>query len=230
MVFDFRFWRYFANQQELIGNLGSGTMRGFKNRVWMVGFFGLVLYVAQEMWGINTHHITPLYAFGGADPYTLARLSSLVGIILWAVLYMSFHFFGIAFLLNRITKIELSRLAVLQLYVVGILLLEKALLWLIFMMTGFTTHISLFSFGPLAAAVFEDTFLVFFFNQLTIFSALIIALQVRFIHAFTDMNPRKLLVILLFIHIVMALITASVGLLPLEDWFAQYIERGVFNE
>jgi len=230
MVFDFRFWRYFANQQELIGNLGSGTMRGFKNRVWMIGFFGLLLYITQEMWGMNTHHISSLYAFGGTDPYTLARIASLVGTIIWAVLYMSFHFFGIALLLNLLTKIELSRLAVLQLYIVGILLLEKALLFLIFMLSGITTNISLFSFGPLATIVFDHPFLVFFFNQLTVFSALIIALQVRFIRGFTDMNPTKLVVILLSIHIVMALITASVGLLPLEDWFAHYIERGVFNE
>ncbi|EPD51909.1 hypothetical protein HMPREF1210_01723 [Paenisporosarcina sp. HGH0030] len=226
MIFDFRFWRYLANQQELIDNLDSATMRDFKKRVWMVGLFGLLLFVTQELWGMNTQHLTSVYAFSGNDPYTLARLVSLVGIILWAVLYMAFHFFGIAFILNRITGIDLPKLAVLQLYVVGILLIEKALLFIIFLMTGATTPVSLFSFGPLAATVFDHPFLVFFFNQLSIFTALIIALQVRFIRAFTDMNPRMILLIIIGIHIGMALITSAAGLLPLEEWYGRFVEGG----
>lgn len=226
MIFDFRFWRYLANQQELIDNLGSSNMRDFKKRAWMVGFFGLLLFVVQELWGMNTQHFTSVYALSGKDSFAIARLVSLAGIIIWAVLYLSFHFFGIAFLLNKITRIELSKLAVLQLYVVGILLLEKALLFFIFMMLGMTTPVSLFSFGPLAATVFDHPFLVFFFNQLSIFTALIIALQVRFIRAFMDKNPIIILIIVIAIHIVMALITATVSILPLEEWFLRIVEGG----
>ena len=226
MIFDFRFWRYLANQQELIDNLGTSNMRDFKKRAWMVGFFGLLLFVLQELWGMNTQHITSVYALGSHDSFALARLVSLAGIIIWAVLYLSFHFFGIAFLLNKITGIVLSKLAVLQLYVVGILLIEKALLFLIFMMLGITTPVSLFSFGPLAATVFDHPFIVFFFNQLSIFTALIIALQVRFIRSFTDMNARTIFLIVIAIHMVMALITATVSILPLEEWFIRVVEGG----
>lgn len=224
MIFNFRFWRYLANQQELIDNLGTSSMRDFKKRAWMVGFFGLFLYVLQELWGMNTQHITSVYALGGQDSFALARLVSLAGIIIWAALYLSFHFFGIAFLLNKITGIVLSKLAVLQLYVVGILLIEKALLFLIFMMLGITTPVSLFSFGPLAATVFDHPFLVFFFNQLSIFTALIIALQVRFIRSFKEVNPSTILLIVTAIHIVMALITATISILPLEEWFLRFVE------
>ncbi|MGB5944538.1 hypothetical protein [Paenisporosarcina sp.] len=230
MIFDFRFWRYLANQQELIDNLGFSTIRDFKKRVWMVGFFGLLLFIVQELWGMNTQQITSVYAAGGTDPFAIARLVSLAGIIIWAFLYLSFHFFGISFLLNKITGIELSKLAVLQLFVVGILLLEKALLFFIFVLLGVTTPVSLFSFGPLAATLLDHAFLVFFFNQLSIFTALIIALQVRFIRSFTEMNPRIIFLIIITIHIVMALITATVSILPLEEWYLQLVEGGAFNE
>ncbi len=230
MIFDFRFWRYLANQQELIHNLSSSSMRDFKKRVWMVGFFGLLLFITQELWGMNTQHLTEIVAVGGKDPYTIARLMSLVGIMSWAVIYMFFHFFGIAFLLNRITKIELSKLAVLQLYVLALLLIEKALLFVIFTLLGMTTPVSLFSFGPLATVVFDHPFLLFFFNQLTIFTALIIAMQARFIRGFSEMNPRIVLVILIMIHIVMALVTAAVGILPIEEWYARFVEGGAFHE
>ena len=94
------------------------------------------------------------------------------------------------------------------------------------MMLGITTPVSLFSFGPLAATVFDHPFLVFFFNQLSIFTALIIALQVRFIRSFTEMNPRTILLIITAIHIVMALITATISILPLEEWFIRFVEGG----
>lgn len=230
MIFDFRFWHGLANQQDLITNLGSSTMRDFKKRVWMVGLFGLLLFVLQEIWGMHTEQLTALYAFDGRDPYTIARLVSLIGIIIWALLYMAFHFFGIAFLLNKITGVTLSKLAVLQLFVLAILLIEKALMFFIFALMGTTAPISLFSFGPLATIVFENPFLILFFNQLSIFTALIIGLQVRFMRAFTEMNPRTIVITLIAIHIAMALITAAVGLLPLEEWFTSYVEGGASNE
>ena len=226
MIFDFRFWRYFANQQGLIDNLESATMRDFKKRVWMVGFFGLLLFIAQELWGLRTESLTNYFVLNGSNTYMTARLASLVGIVIWAMVYMAFHFFGIAFLLNKMTNITLSKLAVLQLYVVAILLIEKALLFFIFIMLGVTTNVSLFSFGPLASIVFDHPFILFFFNQLSIFTALIIALQLRFIRAFTDMNPRIILIILIAIHLAMALITSAVGLLPLEEWFNRFVEGG----
>ena len=226
MIFDFRFWRYFANQQELIDNLESATMRDFKKRVWMVGFFGLLLFIAQELWGLRTESLTNYFVQNGSNTYLTARLASLVGIVIWAIVYMAFHFFGIAFLLNKITSITLSKLAVLQLYVVAILLIEKAVLFIIFIMLGVTTNVSLFSFGPLASIVFDQPFILFFFNQLSIFTALIIALQYRFIRAFTEMNPRIVLLILIVIHLLMAMITSAVGSLPLEEWFNRFVEGG----
>jgi hypothetical protein len=226
MIFDFRFWRYFSRQQELIDNLANAQMRDFKTRVWMVGILGLLLFVIREFWGMNTENLTSVFAVDGSDAFTLARIVSLMGILIWAFIYMAFHFFGIAFILNKLTHIELSKLAVLQLYVVAILLLEKALLFIIFVMLGFTTPVSLFSFGPLAGTFIEQPFFIFFFNQLSIFTALIIALQVRFIRVFSDYKSSHIFLLIIAMHILMALLIAAFGFIPLEEWFVRVIEGG----
>lgn len=226
MIFDFRFWRYFSRQQELINQLENAHMRDFKKRVWMVGILGLLLFAIREIWGMNTDQLTSIFVTSGTDAFTLARMASLVGILLWAVIYMAFHFFGIAFLLNKLTHIELSKLAVLQLYVVAILLIEKAILFVIFFALGITTHLSLFSFGPLAGTFLEQPFFIFFFNQLSIFTALIIALQVRFIRAFSDYRSSHIFLLVISIHILMALIIAMVGLIPFEEGYVRFIEGG----
>lgn len=230
MIFDFRFWRYFTRQQELIDNLANSQMRDFKKRVWMVGILGLLLFATRELWGMNTEHLTGMFADEGYHFFTLARMMSLVGIMLWALLYMAFHFFVITFLLHKITRIEISKLAVLQLYVVAILLLEKALLFFIFVCLGVTVPVSLFSFGPLAATFLEHPFLIFFFNQLSIFTALIIALQVRFIQAFSEYKMWRIFLLVLLLNIAMALITAAVGFIPLEEWYVRFVEGGAFVE
>jgi len=230
MIFDFRFWRYFSNQQELIDNLEQAQMRDFKQRVWMVGILGLLLFAARELWGMNTEQLTSIFAVGGNDTYSLARVMSFVGILLWALIYMAFHFFGIAFLLHKLTHVELSKLAVLQLYVVAILLVEKALLFVIFILLGITTPVSLFSFGPLAGTFLEQSFFIFFFNQLSIFTALIIAIQVRFIRAFSDYKLSQIFLLVISIHILMALITAAVGFIPFEEWYVRLVEGGATVE
>lgn len=226
MIFDFRFWRYFSRQQELIDNLANAQMRDFKTRVWMVGLLGLLLFAVREFWGMNTENLTSIFAVAGSDAFTLARILSLVGLLIWAFIYIAFHFFGIAFLLNKLTHIELSKLAVLQLYVLSILLIEKALMFIIFVLLGFTTPVSLFSFGPLAGTFLEQPFFIFFFNQLTIFTALIIALQVRFIRAFSDYKSSHIFLLVLAMHVLMALITAAVGFIPFEEWYVRFIEGG----
>lgn len=226
MIFDFRFWRYFSRQQELIDNLANAQMRDFKTRVWMVGLLGLLLFAVREFWGMNTENLTSTFVVAGIDAFTLARILSLVGILIWAFIYMAFHFFGIAFLLNKLTHIELSKLAVLQLYVLSILLIEKALMFIIFVLLGFTTPVSLFSFGPLAGTFLEQPFFIFFFNQLTIFTALIIALQVRFIRAFSEYKSSHIFLLVLAMHVLMALITAAVGFIPFEEWYVRFIEGG----
>ncbi|MET0785693.1 MAG: hypothetical protein ABWY25_03210 [Paenisporosarcina sp.] len=226
MIFDFRFWRYFSRQQELIDNLANAQMRDFKTRVWMVGLLGLLLFAIRELWGMNTENLTSIFVVAGSDAYTIARMVSLLGILVWAFIYMAFHFFGIAFLLNKLTHIDLSKLAVLQLYVVAILLLEKALLYVIFILLGFTTPVSLFSFGPLAGTFLEQPFFIFFFNQLSIFTALIIALQIRFIRAFSDYKSSHIFLLVIAMHILMALITSAVGFIPLEEWVSLFVKGG----
>lgn len=226
MIFDFRFWRYFSRQQALIDNLANAQMRDFKTRVWMVGLLGLLLFAVREFWGMNTENLTSTFVVVGSDAFTLARIVSLLGIVIWAFIYMAFHFFGIAFLLNKLTHIELSKLAVLQLYVLSILLIEKALMFIIFVLLGVTTPVSLFSFGPLAGTFLEQPFFIFFFNQLTIFTALIIALQIRFIRAFSDYKSSHIFLLVLAMHVLMALITAAVGFVPFEEWYVRFIEGG----
>ncbi|MEK3993919.1 hypothetical protein MKY29_04115 [Psychrobacillus sp. FSL K6-2365] len=219
MFFEFRFWKYLFNRNDLIVSLKEdATMRGFQSRVWFVAIFGILLFALRDIWGLHTEELTALFVNGYEDTFTIARIISLIGTIFWSLLYMGFHFFVIAFILHKITQVELSKVAILQLFVVAFLLMEKAINYFLYAVVGYATDYSVLSFGPLAATFIEQSYVNYFFNELSLITGLIIAIQFHFLRAFTAMSTRNLFLLLLGIQVILALITAGFEVLPIELW------------
>lgn len=167
---------------------------------------------------MGTEALTSVMATMTTTDYIIARYASLAGTILWSVLYIAFHIFGVALILSALTKIPYRQLVPLQVLIAGVLLLEKAVLFIVFAMKGATVSLSFLSFGPLAVTVMENWYLVLFMNQLTVTSALIITLQYRFIRGFiVDGRWKEHLWILIGLHVAMALITAAVAYIPFDS-------------
>ena len=146
------------------------------------------------------------------------RITSLLSTIIFSLIYMAFHFFGIAYVLHKMTGVQLSKATIMQFFVVSLLLLEKAAIFAVFAILGYTTAFSFFSFGPLAATFLNNEFFIYFFNQLSIITAVVIALQFRFLRAFTAMSTSKLMILLIVLHLVLAALTAGISVLPLGEW------------
>lgn len=226
MISDFKFWHFFPRQGQLIHNLQNTEMRNVNKRIAWIIAIGLVVFALGEIWGMNTDSLTPLLAAGMWDAYTLARWTSLAGTLLWAGFYLAFHLYGAAFLFSKILKLPWRAAIVMQTYVTALLVIEKGLIFLLFAVTGFTMSVSIFSFGPIAASFLDNTFLIYFFNQLTLFTSLIIAVQYRFIRNFTKTNPKLVLFGLIMLHIFAALIVASFSLIPVDDMLSGFMEGG----
>ncbi|CAM3133993.1 hypothetical protein FITA111629_05355 [Filibacter tadaridae] len=231
MFFDFKFWHFLTNPRDLTNKLQTSEMRGFTKRIWIVFLIGVLLFSLREIWGMGTQSLTPLLSTMTTTDYTLARYASLVGTIIWAIIYLAFHFFGIAYILSLLTGIPFKKLLPLQLLVTGLLLLEKAVIFLVFTMIGGTANVSFLSFGPLAITFLDNLYIVFALNQITITTVLIIVLQSRFIRSYTGIpEKRNLLLILIGIHLVMALITAAIGFIPMEGLFNSIVGGGALHE
>ncbi|MCG7337368.1 hypothetical protein MHZ95_19090 [Sporosarcina sp. ACRSM] len=231
MFFDFKFWHFLTDPQQLSSRLQTSEMRGFNKRVAAVFLFGILLFAFREIWGMGTESITPLLPTMTATDYTIARYASLLGTILWALVYLSFHFFGFAYILSLLTAIPFQKLLPMQLLMTGLLLIEKTLVLSVFMVKGATASVSFLSFGPLAVTFLDSYYLILFLNQLTITTALILTFQYRFIRSYNGITERKGWFWILFgLHIGMALIVASMGLIPFESLFHSLVERGVGHE
>lgn len=193
-------------------------MRDFQSRVWLIAIFGVLLYALRDIWGLHTEELTYLFVNGYEDTFTIARMVSLVGTIIWSLLYMAFHFFVMAFILHKMTKVDLSKVAILQLFVVALLLMEKAFNYFLYAVVGYATDYSVLSFGPLAATFIEQTYFNHFFNELSLITGLIIAIQYHFLRAFTVMSTRNLFILLIVTQVILAFITAGFQIMPIESW------------
>lgn len=217
MFFDYKFWYFLTRPHDLGVNLQSSSMRKLNSRIGIVFLLGAVLFVIRNIWGMNTEGITSVLATMTDTNYTIARYASLAGSVIWSVLYMAFHIFGIALVISQITKIPYQHVVPLQIGITGILLMEKALLFLVFYLKGATVPLSFLSFGPLAVTIMENWYIILFLNQLTVTTALIITLQYRFIRAFKKEGKwREQLWMLIGLHVAMALITASIAFIPFD--------------
>jgi hypothetical protein len=226
MISDFKFWHFFMNQDQLIHNLRKTEMRQINKRLAVILVLGLLVFALPEIWGMNTGSLTPLLAAGMFDAYTLARWTSLVGTLLWGGLYLSFHLYIVAFLYSRIIGIPWKAMLVMQAYVTALLVLEKGLIFGIFAWNGFSMAFSPFSFGPIAATFLDNTYLVYFFNQLTLFTSLIIAIQYRFIKNFSRVSPKLILLALIIIHIASALFVALFSMIPVDEMIRDFMQGG----
>ena len=218
MFFDYRFWHFLTRPYELAAQLQTGTMRHFNKRLYIVFLTGIALFVLREIWGMGTETLTSLMTTMTTTDYIIARYASLAGTLLWSILYIAFHIFGVAWILSMLTKIPYRQLVPLQVLITGVLLMEKAIIFIVFALKGASVSLSFLSFGPLAATVMENWYLILFMNQLTITSALIITLQYRFIRGFlVDGRWKEHLWILIGLHVAMALITAAVAFIPFDS-------------
>ncbi|MGN7385563.1 hypothetical protein [Sporosarcina sp. SAFN-015] len=218
MFFDYRFWHFLTRPYELASQLQTGTMRHFNKRLFIVFLAGIILFAIREIWGMGTEALTSLMTTMTTTDYIIARYASLAGTFIWSILYIAFHSFGVSLILSTLTKIPYQKLVPLQVLVTGVLLMEKAVLFIVFALKGVTVGLSFLSFGPLAVTVMENWYLILFMNQLTITSALIITLQYRFIRGFlVDGRWKEQLWILIGLHVAMALITAAVAFIPFDS-------------
>lgn len=231
MFFNFSFRHYLTNPKNLADQLQSSSIRGLRKRIVLVFLVSILLFSLRSLWGMNTEALTPLLVTASTTEYTLARFASLFGSIIWSVIYVSFHIFGVALILSYLIGIPFKKLLPMQLLMTGLLLIEKLLVFLVFFIKGEAAYVSFLSLGPLAATFLETPFFIFFLNQLTLTTIVIIAYQYRFICQFSDIAQKKrLLWLLIGIHVLMAIITASVSLLPAESLFDFMTGGGVGNE
>ncbi len=222
MVLDYRFWHFLMNPSSLTYALEqqeqSAKLRGYKKCLTLIFLATLAVFAIRNIWGMHTEGLTTLFAQGLDDRYIFARLISLSGALLWAIGFFAFHYIVFSYVLHAITDIPVKWIAKVQLYTIFFILLEKLITFAVFAIAGFTTPLTFFSLAPMTAYFYQEEFVLFFLNQLSVATFIMVVIQYKFLSQWYEGNKKSLLVKLIVIQIVLALIIAGISMLPVYGW------------
>lgn len=223
MFYDYAFFKSLFNPSSLTTALAKeAEIREYKRRVAFVVFFTLLIFALQNVWGMGTAGLSHLFATNETNTYFVARVISFVVSIVWAILFFIFHYYLIAFILAVFNELPKSWVRKVQLFVVSIFMLEKAILLAVFYGVGFTTNLNFFSLAPLVAKITTEPFVLFTLNQLSLFSLFAIIVQYQFLKRWMEQSAHKsLLIKIITIHVVLAVIIGLLSSIPLQQWIVR---------
>lgn len=223
MFYDYAFFKSLFNPSSLTTTLvKEAEIRGYKRCVAFVVFFTLLIFALQNVWGMGTAGLSHLFATNETNTYFVARVISFVVSIVWAILFFIFHYYLIAFILAVFNELPKSWVRKVQLFVVSIFMLEKAILLAVFYGVGFTTNLNFFSLAPLVAKITTEPFVLFTLNQLSLFSLFAIIVQYQFLKRWMEQSAHKsLLIKIITIHVVLAVIIGLLSSIPLQQWIVR---------
>jgi len=221
MLYEYKFWYQLANPTSLsysLQNSEDGKLLGYKRAFWGIFCFTLLFFIVRNLWGVNTDDLTYLLANQEIDRYSFARLVSLGSTILFGILFFVIHYYVITYFIHLLTEIPYKWIQKVQLYVIGILILEMAIALVIFAVAGFTTPFTMFSLAPMVAYLYYHDYLLYFLNGLTVGTVIAIWVQYMFLSQWVEGNKKPLLFKLILIQIAIAIIVALFSILPYAKW------------
>lgn len=222
MTYIFRFWYHLRHPDSLTfiveKESEKNKIAGYRKSFCTILFLTIALFVARDIWGMYTSRLTELFALGEFDRYIFARYISIIGAAIFSLFYFFFHYYLITYILSLLTDLPFKAIQKVQLYVIAVFSLEKAIEFGIFAIAKFTTLYSPFSTSAIFAQFISDQWLLFFINQFTVATFIAIALQYIFLRKWVEDEHKGLFLKILLLHIIYALIIAYFSTLPLLNW------------
>lgn len=225
VTYIYRFWHTLFNPSSLTDLIEKEEERhaiqGYKQALSWIFIWAIVYFTARDFWGMYTNELTALAGQGQIKEYIAARYISLIGALLFGILFFVFHYYFFTYLIALFTDLPFNWVKKIQLYVLFVLLAFKTIEFLLFVIIGYTPLFSPFSLASIFAQWTSNLWVLFFINQLSFATFIIIIIQYTFLEHWDYEHRKSILVKLIFIHLLFAAITATISILPIMDWIGK---------
>ncbi|HWK24389.1 MAG TPA: hypothetical protein VNS08_15280 [Ureibacillus sp.] len=227
MDYQFRFWHALLNPSKLAFALDNQEtdyqIKGYRSRFFILLGLTIVFFVLRAIWGMGTENLTYLYATNLEEEYITSRYLAVLGAIIKGLLFFAFHYYFITLCLSILTDYSFKAISKVQVFVIASILIEKAILFLVYAVAGYTTPISFLSLGPISTYLTDENFVVYFFNQLSIATIVTVLIQYMYLSKWEDESKGLLLAKIIAIQIFFALITAGISVIPIYDYVSRVV-------
>jgi hypothetical protein len=176
-----------------------------------------MIFGFSAYFGIESEYLSKKLTSISRAEYEMNKLLFLSGQILQGLVFGAIMLFLPALFFWTVTDLEFKRLLSIQLFVIPILLLEKALFVPMALYLGLTKVSSPFSLGVIAQYLTGNDFIIHFLAYISIFKIWAIFIEFKYLKAMTDKNPKIVLLLVIAIHLIIWLFAALISFVRMEN-------------
>ncbi|KOP71969.1 hypothetical protein ACFFHH_02020 [Cytobacillus solani] len=172
----------------------------------IAGYYGVGLDIlAKEITGIPQQELEAKKVIAG------------IGKVIWGAGFAAFVLFGWSIILWALMDLPYKKLVVIQLFVLIILLLEKAVLLPFNVSLGISSEFSPFGLGVMARYITSNMIVVYLLSHISIFKIWVIIFQYVCIKRMSEKNPKVIFILIVCVNLFFWLISTLLSYLKIES-------------
>ena len=190
--------------------------------IFLLMLFSMLLYSGMGMLGIGTQVISSGVTIFTPSEYEMQKFSFIIGRMIYSIAFVLFVLFVPSLVFYLVTKIPYKKLLLMQLVVLFVMLLERAL-WIPFVVYfGLDWYVSPLSFGIIVSYFTDIPFLIFFFGAISLFQLWIVSFQIKFLSRLSAIHKRYIWGTVILFNVTVWVLTALVAFTDIHminRWF-----------
>ncbi|OMF61528.1 hypothetical protein BK139_06720 [Paenibacillus sp. FSL R5-0490] len=177
---------------------------------------GAILYLAAAYTGYGMDIISNEISNVSQQELETKKLFLGIGKVVWGIVFSLLIFFVPAIFYWTIMDTEFAKLLVMQLFVLAVLLIEKALTLVLQISFGLERVSSPFSLGVMVQYLTDNRLLIQLAGTITLFQIWVIFFQYMNLKAFSPRSPKWILLIVIIVNLVGWIMTSTIYYLEFE--------------
>ncbi len=191
-------------------------IRGLWKRVAILLILSVLLFSLSSFFGLGMDLLSKEIVEISKQELEAKKLFVWIGQMAWGFTYALLVIFVVSLVLWALLDMQYKKIIVIQLFVLCIFLLEKAILLPIRVTFGIGPESSPFSLGIIAQYITTNTIIIYTFSHLSIFKIWAIFFQYRGLKGLSEKNPKIVLLLIVIVNLFIWLASALLSYLKIE--------------
>ncbi|MED3549863.1 hypothetical protein [Cytobacillus praedii] len=192
-------------------------IRGLWKKVVFLILSSILLSAIASYYGVGLDFLAKEIAGIPQQELEAKKVIAGIGKVIWGAGFAVFVLFGWSIILWALMDLPYKKLVVIQLFVLIILLLEKAILLPFNVSLGIGSEFSPFGLGVIARYITSNMIVVYFLSHISIFKIWVIIFQYVCIKRMSEKNPTVIFILIICVNLFFWLISTLLSYLKIES-------------
>ncbi|MBP2242274.1 fatty acid desaturase [Cytobacillus eiseniae] len=192
-------------------------IRGLWKRVVILLLISMLLSAIASYYGVGLGFLAKEITGIPQQELEAKKLIAGIGKIIWAAGFGAFVLFGWSLILWALIDLQYKKLVVIQLFVLVILLLEKAILLPFSISLGIGSEFSPFALGVVAKYITSNLIVIHLLSHLSIFKIWVIVFQYICMKRMSEKNPKIILLLIICVNLFFWVVSTLLSYLKIES-------------